>query len=155
MLAIGTTAPDFELASSGPEKIFKLSAMQGRRVIIIFYPADWTPVCTSELSIYNEALDFFKNQKTAVVGLSVDSVWCHIAFSGDRKFDFPLLADFEPKGAVAKNYNVYDHQTGECKRALYLIDENGIIRWNYLSDRDVNPGISGVLQALDDLNNKE
>ena len=153
MLTVGTKAPEFELASSGSEKNFKLSDMRGNRIVIVFYPADWTPVCTSELSIFNEAIDIFKKQNTEIAGLSVYSVWCHTAFSLDRKLDFPLLADFEPKGAVAKKYDVYDHQLGECTRAIYLIDENGIIRWNYLSSKDVNPGISGVLQACDNLSN--
>src|SRR5258705_1706229 len=107
MLTVGTKAPEFELASSGSEKNFKLSHMRGKRIVIVFYPADWTPVCTSELSIFNEALDIFKNQNTGIVGVSVDSVWCHIAFSLDRSLDFPLLADFEPKRCRCKKSMMY------------------------------------------------
>ena len=151
MLTVGTKAPEFELASSAPEKKFKLSDMRGKRVVIAFYPADWTPVCSSELTIYNEALDFFKNQNTEIVGLSVDSVWCHIAFSLDRKFDFPLLADFEPKGAVAKLYGVYRQEDGTCDRALFVIDADGLIHWSHVSPIGVNPGAAGIFSALEEL----
>ena len=70
------------------------------------------------------------------------------------KLHFPLLADFEPKGAVAKLYDVYDSETGQCERALYVIDEKGFIRWNYLSPVGMNPGADGILDALDEMNKK-
>ena len=153
MLAIGTIAPDFELHST-PDQKLKLSELKGKKIILAFYPADWSPVCSDEMSIYNEMGRFFSRHNAQVVGISVDSKWSHMAFSENHKFHFPLLADFEPKGAVSKLYDVYDEEEGESKRALYVIDEEGIIRWNYLSPVGMNPGADGILDALDEMNKK-
>ncbi|RYY52981.1 MAG: redoxin domain-containing protein [Chitinophagaceae bacterium] len=148
MLAIGTTAPSFELHST-PDQKLSLEDLKGKRVILAFYPADWSPVCGDQMALYNESLRFFTKLNAQVIGISVDSKWCHLAFSGDRKLHFPLLADFEPKGEVARLYEVYDDTNGECKRALYVIDEEGIVRWNYLSPKGINPGADGILDALE------
>ena len=153
MLATGTAAPDFSLFTTPDQKI-SLSQLKGRRVILAFYPADWSPVCGDQMALYNEMLKIFRKHKAEMIGISVDSKWCHLAFSQDRKLHFPLLADFEPKGAVAKMYNVYDEKEGECERALYVIDEEGIIRWNYLSPVGMNPGADGILDALEEMKNK-
>jgi peroxiredoxin len=150
MLSIGTQAPDFELNCT-PDQRLRLSELQGKKVILVFYPADWSPVCSDELSLYNEARKIFSRHNAQLIGISVDSKWCHLAFSQDRKFHFPLLADFEPKGSIAKLYGVYDEKEGESQRALYVIDERGIIRWNYLSPMGINPGADGILTALEDL----
>jgi peroxiredoxin len=152
MLQPGMNAPDFTLPASLGES-FTLSQNKGRRLILAFYPADWSPVCSDQMTFYNEMLDYFTGQKATLVGISVDGKWCHAAFSNDRKLDFPLLADFEPKGFVSREYQVYDEEAGESRRALYVIDENGIIRWSYLSPVDINPGADGILQALDVMNN--
>lgn len=151
MLEIGTKAPEFELFSTPDQKI-KLSQLKGKKVILSFYPADWSPVCGDQMSLYNETLKFFRNQNAEMIGISVDSKWCHLAFSKERNLHFPLLADFEPKGAVAKMYGAYDEKSGECQRALYVIDEDGIIRWNYMSPKGINPGADGILDALEELN---
>src|ERR1044072_5432446 len=132
MLQPGMIAPDFTLSASLGES-FTLSQNRGKRLVLAFYPADWSPVCSDQMTFYNEMLDYFTDQRATLVGISVDGKWCHAAFSNDRKLDFPLLADFEPKGAVSRTYEVYDEEAGESKRALYVIDENGIIRWSYLS----------------------
>ncbi len=152
MLAVGTPAPDFALHST-PDQKLKLSELRGKRVILAFYPADWSPVCGDQMGLYNETLRFFKKHNAELLGISVDSKWCHLAFSQDRKFHFPLLADFEPKGEVARLYDVYDDKEGETKRALYVIDEEGIIRWAYLSPVGMNPGADGILNALEELDN--
>ncbi|HLY68146.1 MAG TPA: redoxin domain-containing protein [Puia sp.] len=152
MLAVGTLAPDFSLFTT-PDQQIQLSQLKGKKVILAFYPADWSPVCGDQMALYNETLKLFHKQNAELLGISVDSKWCHLAFSLDRKFHFPLLADFEPKGAIAKLYDVYDEQEGECQRALYVIDEDGIIRWNYLSPVGINPGADGILDALDAINN--
>jgi peroxiredoxin len=152
MLAVGTKAPDFSLFTT-PDQQIKLSQLKGKKVILAFYPADWSPVCGDQMALYNETLKLFHKQNAELLGISVDSKWCHLAFSQDRKFHFPLLADFDPKGAIAKLYDVYDEQEGESQRALYVIDEDGIIRWNYLSPVGINPGADGILDALDEMNN--
>jgi len=149
MLATGTSAPDFELNCT-PDQKLKLSELRGKKVILAFYPADWSPVCSDELSLYNETLKIFSRHNAQLIGISVDSKWCHLAFSESRKLHFPLLADFEPKGAVSKLYEVYDEKEGESLRALYVLDEKGIIRWNYLSPVGINPGADGILDALED-----
>ncbi len=150
MLATGTLAPDFELYCT-PDQKLKLSELSGKKIILAFYPADWSPVCSDELSLYNETLKIFSRHNAQLIGISVDSKWCHLAFSESRKFHFPLLADFEPKGSVSKLYEVYDEKEGESRRALYVLDEKGIVRWNYLSPLGINPGADGILGALEDL----
>lgn len=150
MLEIGTTAPHFDLYSSPGQKL-RLSELKGKKVILTFYPADWSPVCDSQMNLYNEMEKYFTEHGAQLLGISVDSKWCHAAFSEHNNFYFPLLADFEPKGAVARMYEAYDEKTGECRRALYVLDEDGIICWNYLSPIDSNPGADGILNALEKL----
>lgn len=154
MLKTGTAAPDFELNST-PDQKLGLRELKGRKVILAFYPADWSPVCGDQMTLYNETLKFFSKHNAQLLGISVDSKWCHMAFAHYHKFHFLLLADFEPKGEVARQYEAYDKKEGECKRALYVLDEDGIIRWSYLSPTGVNPGANGILQALETLDNQK
>jgi peroxiredoxin len=153
MLEKGAIAPDFELNATPDQKI-KLSDFKGKNVILAFYPADWSPVCSDQMALYNEMLKYFNKHEAQIFGISVDSVWCHLAFEKDRKLHFPLLADFEPKGKVSKDYGVYEDQVGESKRALFVIDKEGKIAWSYLSPTAVNPGADGILDALEELNKK-
>ncbi len=154
MLKTGTQAPDFSLYTT-PDQKLSLSQLKGKRVILAFYPADWSPVCGDQMALYNETLKIFHKHNAELLGISVDSKWCHMAFAQDRKLHFPLLADFEPKGAVAKLYDVYDNEAGQCQRALYVIDEEGIIRWSYLSPVGMNPGADGIIEALIEMNEKK
>src|SRR5436190_12912124 len=103
ILAAGTPAPDFTLNAT-PNQMLSLSELRGAPVVLAFYPADWSPVCGDQMALYNEMLGAFRKLKAQVVGISVDGVWCHSAFARDRKLHFPLLADFEPKGGVARRY---------------------------------------------------
>ena len=152
MLPIGILAPDFELFST-PDQKLRLSELKGKKVVLAFYPADWSPVCGDQMSLYNEMGKYFARHNAMVVGVSVDSKWSHLAFIEARHFHFPLLSDFEPKGEVARLYQVYDAGTGESKRALYVIDENSVIRWSYLSPVGINPGADGILNALEEIDN--
>jgi peroxiredoxin len=147
-LPAGTPAPDFALHSTPDQKI-SLADFRGRPVVLAFYPADWSPVCSDQMALYNELLPEFRRYKAQVVGISVDGAWSHAAFSKDRNLHFPLLADFEPKGAVSNAYGAYQRRIGESARALFVIDGNGIIRWSYLSPVGVNPGADGILEALE------
>ncbi len=153
ILAPGAAAPDFALHST-PDQLVTLSDFRGAPLIVAFYPADWSPVCGDQMALYNEVLPEFHRFKAAIVGISVDGSWCHTAFSKDRKLHFPLLADFEPKGAVARRYGAYREQDGVCERALFVIDGNGKISWSYLSPVGVNPGADGILTALEELTSK-
>jgi len=147
---IGTKAPDFTLPAT-PDQKMSLSELRGAPVIIAFYPADWSPVCGDELTLFNAALEMFKRHRAQLVAISVDSAWSHAAFSSQRAYHFPLLADFEPKGAVAKRYGVYRAAEGVCERALFVLDDEGVVRWSEVSPISVNPGVDGVLDALDRL----
>lgn len=150
MLAIGTEAPGFSLLSTPNQKV-SLSEFRGKKVILAFYPADWSPVCSDQMALYNEMLKYFQKHNAVLMGVSVDGIWCHVSFSQDRNLHFPLLSDFEPKGAVSRLYESYDTHTGEAKRTLYIIDEEGKIAWNYLSPIGVNPGADGILDALEEM----
>ena len=149
-LVPGTEAPDFTLHST-PDQTVALRDFRGRPVILAFYPADWSPVCGDQMVLYNEILPEFQRYGAELLGLSVDGVWCHLAFAQQRRLHFPLLADFEPKGAVARRYGVYRDGDGTTERALFVIDGGGIVRWSYLSPIGVNPGADGILRALETL----
>jgi peroxiredoxin len=150
VLTAGIKAPDFTLYAT-PDQAISLSDFLGRPVILTFYPADWSPVCTDQLSLYNELIPEFRKHKAELLAISVDGVWCHLAFAKDRKLHFSLLSDFEPKGAVARAYGVYRDKIGQAERALFVIDKNGIIHWSYVSPMGVNPGADGILNALEQM----
>jgi peroxiredoxin len=150
VLAVGQPAPDFLLHST-PDQTVSLSELRGRPVVLMFYPADWSPVCGDQVVLYNEMLSEFHRHNAQIVGVSVDGPWCHAAFSYDCNLRFPLLSDFEPKGEVARRYGVYDEQDGVCERALFVIDADGIVQWRYVSPIGINPGAHGILDALEKL----
>jgi peroxiredoxin len=149
----GTEAPDFTLRST-PDQWLTLSEFQGQPVVLAFYPADWSPVCGDQMALYNEILKEFHDLGAELIGISVDGAWCHAAFARDRKLHFPLLADFEPKGDVARRYGVYRDTDGVSERALFVIDADGKVHWSYVSPIGVNPGADGILSALEELQNK-
>ena len=146
----GEAAPDFELKAT-PDQSVTLDSFHGRPLIIAFYPADWSPVCTDQMALYNEIRPEFQRYGAEVVGISVDGAWCHAAFARSRNLHFPLLADFEPKGEVARSFGVYDTTSGMAKRALFVIDGEGTVQWSYVSPVAVNPGADGILAALESM----
>jgi peroxiredoxin len=150
LLSAGMPAPEFNLFST-PDQRLALSELRGRPVVLMFYPADWSPVCGDEVALFNAVLPELAKHGATLVGISVDGVWCHAAFAKDRKLHYPLLADFEPKGEVSRLYGAYRSSEGVSERALFVIDAEGIIRWSYLSPVGVNPGADGVLDALEKL----
>jgi peroxiredoxin len=153
-LPAGTAAPDFALKST-PDQTVNLSEFRGQPVVLAFYPADWSPVCGDQMALYNEMLPEFKELGAELLGISVDGSWCHAAFSRDRKLHFPLLADFEPKGAVARLYGVFREAEGTTERALFVINAEGVIHWSFVSPVGVNPGAEGILSALEELQNEK
>jgi peroxiredoxin len=148
LLKAGVRAPDFTLHAT-PDQTVSLSEFRGRPVILAFYPADWSPVCGDQMALYNEVMPEFHKFNAEMIGISVDGAWCHAAFSSARKLHFPLLADFEPKGEVARTYGAYRAHDGHSERALFVIDGDGVIRWSYCSPVGVNPGADGILEALE------
>jgi len=147
-LQAGTEAPDFTLQST-PDQSVSLADFKGSPLIMAFYPADWSPVCTDQMALYNEILSEFQRFGATIAGISVDSAWCHVAFARDRNLHFPLLADFHPKGEVARRFGVYDENIGTSERALFVLDGDGVISWSYVSPIGVNPGADGILAALE------
>src|ERR1700688_1852991 len=111
ILSAGTPAPEFQLHVT-PDQKLSLSELRGKPVVLVFYPADWSPVCGDQLALYNEIYSEFDEYHAQVIGISVDGPWCHGSFARDRKFQFPLLSDFEPKGAIARKYGVYREEDG-------------------------------------------
>jgi peroxiredoxin len=150
ILQPGTRAPEFSLHVT-PDQKLALSELRGSPVILAFYPADWSPVCGDQMALYNEILPEFQKFKAELLGISVDGAWCHEAFAHDRNLHFPLLSDFEPKGAVSRSYGAYRAEEGVCERALFVIDPEGTISWSYCSPIAVNPGADGILDALEKL----
>ena len=150
ILQPGTPAPDFTLQSA-PGATKTLSEFRGQPVILAFYPADWSPVCGDQMALYNEILDEFQEHGAELLGISLDGAWCHKAYAEAKRLRFPLLSDFEPKGAVSRAYGAYAGDKGQSARALFVIDREGIIRWSHLSPRGVNPGADGILRALEAL----
>jgi peroxiredoxin len=128
-----------------------LADFRGQPVILAFYPEDWSPVCSDQLALYQELLPEFRRFDAELLGISVDGIWCHLAFAKDRNLHFPLLADFEPKGEVSRMYKAYRASVGTSERALFVVDKGGIIQWSYVSPVGINPGADGILRALEDM----
>jgi peroxiredoxin len=151
----GMEAPDFTLpATKGEDHQISLSDFRGQPVVLVFYPADWSPVCGDQIALYNEILPAFQGFDAAILGISVDNVYCHEAYADSLNVRFALLSDFEPKGEVARRYGVYSPETGMSERALFVIDREGIIRWQEVGQGGIeapNPGADGILRALEDL----
>ena len=144
----GAAAPDFNLHAT-PDQRVSLRDFRGKPLVVVFYPADWSPVCGDQVTLYNEVLPEFRRLGAEIVGISVDGVWCHLAFAKERKLHYPLLADFEPKGQVARAFQAYRQAEGIAERALFVLDGEGIVRWSYVSPIGVNPGADGILDALE------
>jgi len=148
-LEVGAVAPDFGLLAT-PDQRVSLSEFHGP-VVLIFYPADWSPVCSDELSVFSAANRMFHAHNAQLIGISVDGPWCHEAFKEQRNVGFPLLADHNPKGAVARAYDVYRVDDDTSERALFVIDENRNIVWSEVSPVGINPGADGALRAVEAL----
>jgi peroxiredoxin len=150
-ISVNQPAPDFELPSSDldngrPGKKYKLSDLRGKPVVLAFYPLDFSPVCTKENTCFREDLKQFEQLNAQVLGISVDSAWTHAAFAKSLGVTYPLLADFHPKGAVAKNYGLYQEDKGMTKRATVLIDKNGKVAW--VKEHDGQRDNKELLEAI-------
>ena len=154
-LPVADESPPAPASASSTERRISLADYPGKNLVLAFYPADFTPVCSDELGIFNELLPEFERLNAQVLGISVDSKWCHAAFARERHLHFPLLADFHPKGEVSRAYHSYREEEGFAERALYVIDAARTIFWSSLSPLDENPGADGVLDALERLAGSE
>ena len=148
MIAVGEQAPDFTLRDQDGEKV-SLADFRGRKVMLVFYPADFSPVCGDQFSIYQEVKPEIDEKGVELVGISVDSSWAHKAFQDKLGFEFTLLSDFEPKGEVARAYGSYIDGAGIANRTLVLVDEGGQVAWTYESPNPGEfPGANVVFDAL-------
>ena len=148
MIQPGAPAPDFTLPDQDGKQV-SLSDFRGQTVVLVFYPADFSPVCTDQLSVYQEVLPEFETRKVQLLGISVDGAFCHRAFKSHMNLDIPLLADFHPKGDVARKYGVWSEEYGVSGRALILVDPDGVVTWSYESPPLEVPGANLIFDALD------
>ncbi len=149
MIEPGTPAPEFALRDQDGNRV-SLSDLAGWTVVLAFYPLDFSPVCTDQLNVYQEVLGELQGRGVKLYGISVDSPFCHKAFRRQLGIDIPLLADFEPKGEVARRYGVYIDGRGHSERALVMIGPDGVVRWAYKSPRPLEiPGANVIFDALD------
>lgn len=144
----GTAAPAFTLPRSSHASV-SLVDVRGRRAILVFYPADWEPVSQEQLALYQDYLAEFALLGGSLLAVSTDHVWSHAAFARSAGINYPLLADAHPQGAVSRAYGAYEEQTGASSRTLFVLDEQGVIRWSKTYPAGVNPGVDGILSALE------
>jgi peroxiredoxin len=149
MIEPGQPAPDFELRNQDGEKV-TLDDLKGQISVLVFYPLDFSPVCTDQLNVYQEVLPELKERGVELYGVSVDSAYSHKAFQGHLGITFTLLADFHPKGEMSSRFGVYNEERGTTYRALVLIDPDGMVRWSYRSSSPLEiPGANLIFDALD------
>ena len=149
MIEPGTKAPDFTLRDQDLNKV-SLSDYEGRRVVLVFYPGDFSPVCSDQLSVYQEVLGEIAERGADLVGISVDGVFCHKAFREQLGLEMPLLADFHPKGAVSESYGAYQPEKGFNNRSLVLVGPDGTVEWSHASPSELeSPGANLIFDALD------
>ena len=148
MIEPGSPAPEFTLPDQDGNRV-SLSDFRGRIVVLVFYPADFSRVCTDQLSVYQEVLPQLEEAGTQLAGISVDGAFCHRAFRQHQGLTIPLLADFHPKGEVAKAYGVYSDKHGVAGRALVMVGPDGVVQWSYLSPPLEVPGANLIFDALE------
>ena len=149
MIQAGEPAPDFTLRDQDGKKT-SLSDFRGRTVVLVFYPLDFSPTCTDQLNVYQEVLGELEQQGVSLLGVSVDSAFAHKAFQDHLGISIPLLADFHPKGAVARDYGVFIEERGHSERALVMIDPEGTVTWSHVSATPLEiPGVNLIFDALD------
>ncbi|MEA2367162.1 MAG: hypothetical protein QOI32_2674 [Thermoleophilaceae bacterium] len=148
MIQAGSAAPEFTLPDQDGTKV-SLADFRGRTVVLVFYPSDFSPVCTDQLSVYQEVLPQLEEAGAQLVGISVDGAFCHKAFQQTQGLSLPLLADFHPKGEVSKAYGVYSEDYGVAGRALVMVGPDGVVRWSYLSPPLEVPGANLIFDALE------
>lgn len=148
MIAVGEPAPDFTLRDQDGEKV-SLSDYKGRKVMLVFYPLDFSPVCSDQLAIYQEVKPEITAKGVELVGISIDSSYAHKAFQEKLGIDTTLLSDFEPKGEVARAYGSYIDGAGIANRTLVLVDEEGQVAWTHESPNPGEfPGANVIFDAL-------
>ena len=148
MIAPGTPAPDFTLADQDGNEV-SLADLRGQTTVLVFYPLDFSPVCTDQLNVYQEVLGDLEREGVRLLGVSVDSAFAHKAFQDHLGIDIPLLADFHPKGEVARSFGVFIDERGHSERALVMIDPEGVVSWVHVSPSPLEiPGANLIFDAI-------
>jgi peroxiredoxin len=153
-LPAGMRAPELDGPATPDGQRVCLADLKGSPVLLVFYPGDFTPVCTGELGLFNELLPDLEDFGAKVFAVSCDALWSHVAYSEQMGSRIPLVSDFHPKGAISRRYDVYRNDVGTSERALFVIDADGVIFWSHVSPIEVSPGADGVLDALERLTGK-
>jgi peroxiredoxin len=149
VIEAGESAPDFTLRDQDGQKV-SLTDLRGRTVVLVFYPLDFSPICTDQLNVYQEVLGELEEREVTLLGISVDSAFAHKAFQDHLGISIPLLADFHPKGAVARDYGVFIDERGHSQRALVMIDPHGTVAWSHMAPTPLDiPGVNLIFDALD------
>ena len=148
MVEAGAPAPDFSLPDQDGNSV-SLGDFAGRNLVLTFYPLDFSPGCTNQLSLYQEVLDEIDTRGATLVGVSVDSAYCHRAFREHLNLTMPLLADFHPKGAMSREYGVYNEDLGTANRSLVVVGEGGVVRWSHAAASREIPGANLIFDALE------
>jgi peroxiredoxin len=148
VIETGSAAPEFTLRDQDGEEV-SLAGLRGQRVVLVFYPADFSPTCTDQLSVYQEVLGELEERGAKLLGISVDGAFCHKAFQDHLNLTMPLLADFHPKGEVAKAYGVWAEKYGVAGRALVMVGPQGEVEWTHMSPPLEVPGANLIFDALD------
>ena len=148
MIEPGSVAPDFTLRDQDGQEV-SLGDFRGQTVLLVFYPADFSPVCTDQLNVYQELLGEFEQRGAKLLGISVDGAFCHKAFRDQLNLTVPLLADFHPKGEVARAYGVWSDRYGTSDRALVMVAPDGEVKWTHVSPPLEVPGANLIFDALD------
>jgi peroxiredoxin len=148
MISPGDKAPDFSLPDHQGQLV-SLSDFAGRRLLIAFYPLDFSPICNDQLVAYKEIASQLDDAGVTLVGISVDSAFAHKAFRDHTGIENSLLADFEPKGAVASAFGAYLEDFGHSNRSLVLIDKDGVVEWVYETETPLDiPPTDAILEAI-------
>src|SRR4051794_6926534 len=153
-LSRGAEAPELDIPATPDGSRIKLADQKGSPVVLVFYPGDFTPVCTGELGLFNELLPDLEGFGAKVFAISCDALWSHTAYSKEMGSRIPLVSDFHPKGAISRRYDVYRDDVGTSERALFVIDGDGVIFWSHVSPIEISPGADGVFDALERLTGK-
>ncbi|HKP89991.1 MAG TPA: redoxin domain-containing protein [Thermoleophilaceae bacterium] len=149
MIEPGARAPDFSLRDQDGEEI-TLESLRGQTTVLVFYPNDFSPVCTDQLNVYQEVLGELEASGARLYGVSVDSAWTHKAFQAHLGVTIPLLADFHPKGEMSAKYGAYNEKYGVCRRALVMIGPDLEVKWSYKSPSPLEiPGANLIFDALE------
>ncbi len=154
-LSPGAAAPELDAPTTPDGRKVKLADQRGSPVVLVFYPGDFTPVCTGELGLFNELLPEMQSLGAKVFAISCDSLWSHIAYASELNLRIPLVSDFHPKGELCRRFDVYRDDIGTSERALFVVDGDGRIFWSHVSPIEINPGVDGVLEALERLTGRE